>query len=70
MMSMTDPKQLGYAEALAELDAILRELEQPDVDVDVLAAKVERAAALIEVCRDRIGRARLQVEKVVGELAD
>jgi exodeoxyribonuclease VII small subunit len=70
MMSTTDPKQLGYAEALAELDAILRELEQPDVDVDVLAAKVERAAALIEVCRDRIGRARLQVEKVVGELAD
>lgn len=69
-MSTTDPTKLGYAEALAELDAILRELEQPDVDVDVLAAKVERAAALIEVCRDRIGRARLQVEKVVGELAD
>jgi len=69
-MSNTDPNQLGYAEALAELDSILRDLERPDVDVDVLATKVERAAALIEVCRDRIGRARLQVEKVVGDLGD
>ena len=58
----------GYAEALAELETILAELERTDVDVDVLAAQVKRAAELIGFCRDRIGNARLQIEQVVAEL--
>ncbi|HQZ35989.1 MAG TPA: exodeoxyribonuclease VII small subunit [Ilumatobacteraceae bacterium] len=58
----------GYAEALAELETILAQLERTDVDVDVLAAQVKRAAALIGFCRDRIGNARMQIEQVVAEL--
>ena len=60
----------GYGEALAELDEILGQLELGDVDVDVLAARVKRAAELITFCRDRIGNARLQIEQVVAELGD
>jgi len=58
----------GYFEALAELETILAQLERSDVDVDVLAAQVKRAAELIGFCRDRIGNARLQIEQVVAEL--
>jgi exodeoxyribonuclease VII small subunit len=58
----------GYAEALAELDAILRELESSDVDVDHLAERVARASVLIRICRERIGSARVQIEQVVAEL--
>jgi exodeoxyribonuclease VII small subunit len=65
---MTDPVAPGYAAALAELETILRDLEQPDVDVDVLATRVQRAAELIGFCRDRIANARLQIEQVVAEL--
>lgn len=53
------PVAAGYAEALAELEAILTDLERTDVDVDVLATQVTRAAELIGFCRDRIGNARL-----------
>jgi exodeoxyribonuclease VII small subunit len=60
--------ELGYADALGELEAILRELEGADVDVDRLAAQVERAAQLIAVCRERIGRARLRIDGVVADL--
>ena len=60
----------GYAEALAELEAILAEIDRPDVDVDVLAVKVRRAAELIRLCRGRIGDARLHIEQVVTELDD
>lgn len=60
--------QLGYAEALEELETILAALERDDVDVDVLAERVRRAAELISVCRDRIGRARVEVERVVVDL--
>ncbi len=58
----------GYAEALAELEAILAELERSDVDVDVLAERVKRAVELIGFCRARIGNARMQIEQVVADL--
>ena len=62
--------EVGYAEALAELERILSELEAADVDVDVLAEKVARASELIRFCRDRIGNAKLQIDKVVAGLED
>ncbi len=66
----TDPTdaeaQLGYADALAELEAILDELEDDSLDVDLLATRVARAAELIARCRDRIDGARLEVERIVG----
>ena len=65
---MSDPEEVGYADAMAELEAILDDLEDDDLDVDVLATKVERASELIQVCRDRIGAAKVQVERVVASL--
>jgi len=61
-------EEIGYAEAMTELESILDDLEDDDLDVDVLASRVERASALITLCRDRIGAARVQVEKVVASL--
>ena len=66
--SPTTAVATGYAAALAELEEILGQLERTDVDVDVLAAQVQRAAQLITFCRDRIGNARLQIEQVVATL--
>jgi len=65
---MTKEREVGYAEALAELEVILGELESDDVDVDTLAHHVARAATLIELCRERIGNARLRIEDVVKKL--
>lgn len=59
---------LGYADALDELDEILRELEGSDVDVDRLADRVARAADLINLCRDRIASARLRIDEVIADL--
>lgn len=63
-----DAASVGYAEALAELEAILSELERDDVDVDRLAERVARAAVLIELCRERISGAKVRVEQVVARL--
>jgi exodeoxyribonuclease VII small subunit len=59
---------LGYADALAELEAILDDLEDDNIDIDVLAGKVERASLLIRLCRDRIASARTQVDRIVADL--
>jgi len=61
---------IGYSEAVEELEAILSDLEESDVDVDVLAEKVARASELIRVCRERISNAKLQIDKVVAGLED
>jgi exodeoxyribonuclease VII small subunit len=60
--------ELTYVEALAELEQILDELDGDEVDVDVLGARVRRAAELLRLCRDRIASARFEVEQVVAEL--
>lgn len=60
--------ELGYAEALAELEGIVAELEREAVDVDHLSVRVRRAAELVTVLRQRIAGARLEVTKVVAEL--
>ncbi len=59
---------LGYADAMEELETILAELERDDVDIDHLAERVGRAAALIELCRGRIESARLDVTRLVSDL--
>lgn len=61
-------EQIGYADALAELESILDELDGDEVDVDVLGARVRRASELLRLCRERIAGARFEVEQVVGEL--
>jgi len=66
----TAPEPTGYGEAVAELEDILREIEDAEVDVDVLAERVQRAAQLIEWCRARILAAREAVEDATSGLTD
>jgi len=63
-----DLEGIGYAEALAELERILDELEGEAVDIDQLAERVRRAAALIAVCRKRIVAARADIDAAVADL--
>jgi exodeoxyribonuclease VII small subunit len=65
---MTNQSELGYGEAMAELETILAELERDDLDVDVLADRVQRAAELLTLCRARIARAQEDVDRIVTDL--
>lgn len=64
---MTEPVP-DYTAAVAELDAILRELEGSDVDIDHLADRVARASELITLCRQKISNAQLRIEEVTADL--
>jgi exodeoxyribonuclease VII small subunit len=66
-MSAQKP-DVGYGEAMAELEAILAELEGDDLDVDILAVRVQRASELLKVCRARIMRAQQDVDRIVADL--
>ncbi|QXC59551.1 exodeoxyribonuclease VII small subunit [Aquihabitans sp. G128] len=68
MSEPTPVAELGYPEALAELESILDRLEHDEPDVDRVATDVTRAAELVQHCRGRISAARVKVEEVVGGL--
>ena len=63
------PAGPSYGEATAELDEILREIESGDIDLDVLSEKVERAAALLTICRHKLADTETKVKKVVDEMS-
>lgn len=63
-----DGDEIGYADAVAELDEILAELDDDGIDIDVLSELVERAAYLITICRGRINSAQQQVAEIVQTL--
>jgi len=65
-----DARSVSYADAVAELQAILDELEHDNIDVDRLAERVARAASLIDACRARIESARVEVDRIVLGVAD
>ena len=64
----SDPNDIGYAQAVRELDEILAELDDDGIDIDVLSERVERAAQLISICRGRITSAQEQVAAIVDNL--
>ena len=57
-----------YTESAQELDQILSAIETGNVDIDVLSEKVERAAELIRVCREKLASTELRVTKVIEDL--
>ncbi len=69
---MTDKKKKveepGYADASAELEQILQDIESGQIDLDVLAEKVERAAALLTLCRQKLAATETKVKKITTEM--
>jgi exodeoxyribonuclease VII small subunit len=60
--------ELGYGEAAAELDAIIAELDQGMIDVDLLEARFRRAIEIVEELDHRIRQARERVDELMPRL--
>jgi exodeoxyribonuclease VII small subunit len=57
----------NYKEALEEIEAIVEEIENETVDVDVLTEKVKRAAYLIRHCREKLRKTDDEIRKVLKD---
>lgn len=49
--------EMTYAEAMAEIEAILAKMNEANPDIDALAGQVRRAGELIRFCRERLRKA-------------
>ncbi|MGA8295805.1 MAG: exodeoxyribonuclease VII small subunit [Acidimicrobiales bacterium] len=61
--------ELSYADAAAELDDIVAELDEGRVDVDVLEARFRRAIEIVEELDKRIRGVRERVDELMPRLA-
>jgi len=61
---------MTYSLALTELQQIISEIESEEINVDVLAEKVKRAAYLIKFCKDRLRNTEEEVKKTLSEIEE
>jgi exodeoxyribonuclease VII small subunit len=59
-----------YTEAFEELQEIVSQIEEGNISVDQLSAKVKRAALLIRICKDKLSSTEGDVEKILKELEE
>ncbi|MGH3723860.1 exodeoxyribonuclease VII small subunit [Mycobacterium sp. CBMA271] len=59
---MTNPAELGYEEARAELIDVVQQLEQGGLDLDTSLALWERGEALAKRCEEHLAGARKRIE--------
>ena len=61
-------EELSYNQAVAELDAILRNMQSDNCDIDKLAAYTRRATVLISECRKRLVTTEEELKTILADL--
>ncbi|MBK6626773.1 MAG: exodeoxyribonuclease VII small subunit [Flavobacteriales bacterium] len=61
-------ERLTYDTAYAELEAIMRDLQEDRIGVDELTAKVRRAVELVAFCNALLRSTEEEVERIVKQL--
>jgi exodeoxyribonuclease VII small subunit len=61
---------MNYQEALAELEALVLEMEHGEIAVDELSEKIKRSAFLLRFCKAKLKSTEEEVEKILLEMDD
>lgn len=65
--TVKDTQDISYANAIAEIENILAQMNSSTLDVDSLGKKVARANTLLEICKTKLLKAQKEVEKIIKE---
>ncbi len=60
-------KKETYNEAVARLEAIVRQIDNNELEIDVLAEKIKEANDIIAFCTDKLTKADAEIGKLLGE---
>lgn len=61
-------KKFNYAKAMEQVKSIIKEIEENDMDVDAMVAKIEEAAALLKECRSKLVKTDETVQKILDDI--
>ena len=60
-------KELKYEAAIAELQTIVRKMENDEHDIDQMAEQLKRAQQLIKLCKDKLTKTDTEIKKILTE---
>jgi len=61
-------KNISYREAIAEIELIVKKIENDEADVDELAENVKRVAELIKICKEKLFKAEKEVKDIIDKI--
>ncbi len=61
--------KISYSEAKKELKAIVKSIEDGEMDVDLLTAKVKRASELLALCKEKLKTTDEELQKILEDMA-
>lgn len=60
-------KKLTYSQAMERLENIVRQIDNNELEIDVLAEKIKEANEIIAYCTEKLTKADQEVEKLLQE---
>ena len=63
-------KKITYKEAVQEIEDILQKIENDELEVDDLSAKVSRVSELLRFCKNKLHKTEEEVEKILKSIEE
>jgi exodeoxyribonuclease VII small subunit len=60
-------EDVKYEAAMAELQAIVRKMENDELDIDQMAEQLKRAQELIKLCKDKLTKTDAEIKKILTD---
>ena len=60
-------KKETYSQAMERLEKIVRQIDNKELEIDVLAEKIKEANEIIAFCTEKLTKADREVEKLLHE---
>jgi exodeoxyribonuclease VII small subunit len=60
-------KKFNYEEAVAQIETIVRKMENDQLDVDSMTEQLKKAQELIRLCKDKLTKTDEEIQKVLGD---
>jgi exodeoxyribonuclease VII small subunit len=60
-------KEIKYEAAFAELQTIVRKMENDELDIDQMSEQLKRAQQLIKLCKDKLTKTDEEIKKILDE---
>ena len=60
-------QETKYEAAFAELQTIVRQMENDELDIDQMAAQLKRAQELIKTCKDKLTKTDEEIKKILAD---
>ena len=60
-------KEIKYEAVLAELQTIVRKMENDELDIDEMSVQLKRAQELIQLCKDKLTKTDEEIKKILAE---